>query len=366
MKRNNEPQEEPRRLTIVELQEQSNPIRPTAVATPMMRIDRGLIYNLQAGYKHTLKPDAQQQVIFAELEAKTQSKIIDLHVDQSHLYFGIDMGEDGWVLMNLLWQLQYKQSNTTNQSRLDYYLGRRNTSPFTLTEWMGEQMQVGYIETTLGEMTRIRTGNQRPSKKQINVTRALLMKYNMRRYLYKCVQTYTKTTKNGNKKAGSRYRETYTILYKADISADADSRTSVVKIWLSPAFYSRIKNNYDTLPVDFYDRVRDAYCSIANIKSWMEPPEYLFGLLHQLADAQLYPDCVYHIKARGTEKDKGLYDKMSPYCVSKRMWKELEKRLDMYVEVAKRIGLLVKHWKTTNNDGEEVLYFQVVPQGQWK
>lgn len=332
---------------------------------PKMRVDRGLIHATQEGYKHEVKAGTQL-IIFDELEAKTQDKVRELNVNKRELYIGIDLDGDGWELMEVLQLLQYTHSNTTDQTKENYYLGDYEKSGNAMTLWNGKDVPNGYIETTLGEITRLRTGNNKPAKQHIKTTYNMIMKYNMQRYLIRYQEYYEETKKNGKTRKGSRKVESYTMLYKAEIATDATTRTSLVKIWLSPIFYRQIATHYDLKPQDFLARVRTAYAEITKKKQdCPELPNYLLAFLNQLIDAQLYAEQTYHCRAKGTATEKGLYDKLNYSWVKTWQWKKLEDTLAVYVEVAKRIGLLEKFWKTNTTDGDEVLNFKVTKQGEW-
>lgn len=338
-----------------------------------MRVDRGLIHAMQVGYKHEIKAGTQLD-IFDELQARTKEELLEFNVNKRNIYLGIDMDGDGWEIIEVLQKLQYTHSNTTDQNKIDYYLGDYAKSDKALTKWGEKEVPTGYLKTTLGELTRLRTGNSKPATKHIKTTRNMLSKYNMQRYLYRCTEYYDKTTKNGKKAKGRRELETYIMLYKAEIATDSLTRTSLVEIWLSPAFYKKIATHYDLKPLDFLERVRGAYADITGKKQdCPELPNYLLAFLNQLIDAQLYKDkdgdhskdCIYHCRAKGTDTEKGIYDKINYSWVKSRQWKKLEDTLAVYIEVAKRIGLLADFWKTSTTDGDEVLNFKVVGQGEW-
>lgn len=332
--------------------------------SPKMRYTRGLQHAMQEGYKHNV--GGVQLTIFNELEAKTQDKIRSLNVDSSSLYFGIDLDGDGWEIIEVLQLLLYKHSNTTDQSRADYYRGDPNTTALQTLEWNGREQAVGYIETTLAELAKLRTGLQKVGGKDLKTTKTILMKYTDKRYLLRYREDYTETKPNGKTKRSWRTIEGYTMLYHASVAQDAGTRTNLVKVWLSPAFNYQIARNYDEKPLDFLDRVRKTYADVTGSQR-KQLPNYLLAFLNQLIDAQHYDGCIYHCKTLGKGRDKGIYEKLNNSWVKARRWADLETAMAQYIEVATRIGLLRNHWKETNiSTGEDILYFEVTPAKEWQ
>lgn len=330
-------------------------------ASQMVRSPRALDAQLLTGYK------AGQQIgLFDELEAATQKKVRNLKIDSGELYIGVKLDAGGWELIHAIQTVLAQHSQTINQDAPDYYKGDLNDTNNKLVMWNGEKRPVGYIKTTLGELTRVRTGIDKPNGRDINTTAELLQFYNCKPYVvrYKEYYTETKIVKGKPKQIKScRTIETADPLYKAEVTRDNGTRTSCVKIWLTPLFYHQIETNYNQRPPDYTGRVRRAYNKLAGSKQNSTPPKGLEYLLAQLIEAQNNSTCTYHSKLLGED---GLYKLIDERSYKKRMWKDADKALHLFADVATEIGLL-ESWgiEDSKNFDNKIATFKVVPQGKW-
>jgi hypothetical protein len=330
-------------------------------ASQMVRSPRALDAQLLTGYK------AGQQIgLFDELEAATQKKVRNLKIDSGELYIGVKLDAGGWELIHTIQTVLAQHSQTINQEAPDYYKGDLNDTNNKLVMWNGEKRPVGYIKTTLGELTRVRTGIDKPNGRDINTTAELLQAYNCKPFVVRYKEYYTETKiVKGKPKQRKSYRtiETAEPLYKAEVTRDNGTRTSCVKIWLTPLFYHQIETNYNQRPPDYTGRVRRAYNKLAGSKQNSTPPKGLEYLLAQLIEAQNNSTCTYHSKLLGED---GLYKLIDERSYKKRMWKDADKALHLFANVATEIGLL-ESWRIedSKNFDNKIATFKVVPQGKW-
>lgn len=329
--------------------------------TQMVRSPRGLDNQKLVGYKQAGK----QLGLFDELEEQTKNRVRDLKIDSAELYVGIDLDGDGWELFETIQTVLHQHSQTTDQNAPDYYMGDTNDTGVTVALWNGKKEPVAYIKTNLAELTKIRTGVDKPSGKDIDTTAALIAKYNGKPYIVRYKEYYTETkTVRGRDILKTSYRtvETADALYKAVVKRDHGTRTSSVQLWLLPLFFRQIATNYNSRPLDYISRVRKAYTKLSG-KANTKTPDGLHYFLARLVEAQNNTEHVYHSKLYG---DGGLYELIDRRAASKRMWRQLEETLKLFAAVAKEIGLL-ESWtmQASVNHDNTVATFMVVPQGQW-
>lgn len=329
--------------------------------TQMVRSPRGRDAQMLAGFKQA----GRQLGLFDELEEATQGRVRDLQIKDTELYVGIDLDGDGWELFETIQTVLHLHSQTSNQDAPDYYKGDPNDTEFKVAIWNGKKEPVAYIKTNLAELTKIRTGIDKPHGSDIDTTARLIQKYNQKPYCVRYKEYYTETKNvRGRETTRTSYRtiETADALYKAVVKRDHGTRTSSVQFWLLPLFFHQIATNYNSRPLDYISRVRRAYITLAG-KTRTKTPDSLHYFLTRLVEAQNNEERSYHCKLFG---EGGLYTMIDERATKKRMWKQLEATLCLFADVAKEIGLL-ESWETkksVNNDNT-VATFKVVPQGQW-
>lgn len=330
--------------------------------TQMVRSPRGLDAQKLKGYQQA----GRQLGLFDELEEQTKDRVRELQIDSAELYLGVDLAGDGWEWFETLQTVLHLHSQTTDQTAPDYYMGDTNDTGVTAALWNGKAAAVAYIKTNLAELTKIRTGVEKPSTADLNNTAKLLQKYNSKPYCVRYKEYYTETkTVRGREVTKTNYRtiETADPLYKAVLKRDYGTRTSSIQIWLQPLFFQQIATNYNSRPLDYLGRVRKAYKKLYG-KTNVKPPDGLHYFLARLVEAQNNTERTYHCKLFG---DGGLYELLDKRAAKKRMWKQLADTLQLFAEVAKEIGLL-ENWekKDSVNHDNTIATFTVVPQGQWK
>lgn len=330
-------------------------------ATQMVRSPRGLDAQKLAGYRQA----GRQLGLFDELEEQTKNRVRELQINSAELYVGIDLDGNGWELFETIQTVLHQHSQTTDQNAPDYYMGDTNDTGVTVALWNGKKEPVAYIKTSLAELTKIRTGEDKPRGRDIDTTAELIARYNGKPYIVRYKEYYTETKKVRGRdvsKTSCRTVETADALYKAVVKRDHGTRTSSVQLWLLPLFFHQIATNYNSRPIDYVSRVRNAYGKLSG-KAKKQPPDGLHYFLTRLMEAQNNPDCTYHSKLYG---DGGLYELIDRRAASKRMWGQLADTLKLFAAVAKEIGLL-ESWETKDsaNHDNTIATFKVVPQGQW-
>lgn len=336
-------------------------------ATQMVRTSRALDSNMQG----------RQLDLWDVLEPAEKPK--DVKVTDSQMQVeGIPLDSNGWELFTTLQDLLHLHSQTTDQSRADYYRGELGKNgKLAVTTWDGNiDAPAAYIKTTLAELTKLRLCTERkPSKTDLMLTEELLQAYNMKPYNIRYTEYYT-TDGKGKPTVGSITRTTKEALYKAAITKNNVERSTTkdgekwstkataVEIWLKPLFFYNIDVNYNTRPKDYRQRVKAAYMELTGAKIMRKLPEYLYPFLEQLIDAQNYKNCTYHCKLTGKD---GLYMKLNPTFVKSRQTPRLERQLKLFAAIAQKIGLL-KEWKIESSkvSGIPIATFKVVGQTEWK
>lgn len=343
----------------------------------MVRTTRNLLSQMKVAYKHT---EPIQLSLFDELPTMVRERVEKKKMDKSTLYIGADLDGAGWRLVEVLQKMLHQHSNTTDQTRPDYYMGDykpkgeddKTLKPIKFTEDLTAVRPT--FETSVNEIAAQYTCTDNPSGGIIKSVGDKLLDIAQRNYLFVYTEYYTEeyTDKNGKKKQHQKSKEIKTLmpLYSIDeVTENTDGKETARRliIKLNPMFQRQIDTRHNDKPLDFLERVLKASKSI-----WKRQlPDALLPFLNTLIDAQHYeetktkngkqivPARTYHVKQ--TE----LYTTIAPTEMSIRNKRAAEKKLDGFIKVATDIGLLQKHWTdTSKKDGEIVHYFQV--REQWK
>lgn len=358
----------------VELQVENITENPAEQGTEYYRSSRNLANQMLAGYKHDIKPNIPVQLsIWEKLGDDKKKTLLDLNVTKQAFYVGIDMEGDGWELMEVLQQLHHIHSQTQHRDRKDYYTGDliMDENNLQLVPYAEEKdAQKIYIKTNSNEMAKLSSGRSHPTKHDKDSIMASVRKYGKKPFTAKYTEYYSakKKCKGGKLEpyTSKRFVEQPIILFDYRYTANEGTGRDVLELWLSPIFYRQIANYFELKPIDFLQRVKNTYKDVKGTKKAVLP-NYLLPFLTQLIDAQHYADRTYHCKLWGTDKEKGLYDKINYNLRKNRCYKRLDETLSDFIEVAKRIGLLEKHWTTPTENNEDTVYnFQVVEIGKWK
>lgn len=324
--------------------------------TTMMRVDTGV---------HNAMLDAwnsKQTSLFADLEDANNPR--DITPTKPEITLENEMNGDFWQLAEVISVLLFTHSETSDQSSQRYYKGDGlSCTKDTMVEFCGEKdVQQALIKTSLMEMAKIKQGNVgKVGGKDITAMKDLVMRYSDKPYKVK-YRDYYQVTKDGKQKTEKReYNEKFN-LYHAVVIEDTGLKKSIVKLLLHPIWFRLVKEHCYKKPVDFLQRAKCAYKEISGSSRM---PDYLLPWLNELVRAQLYPDRTYHCKT--ISNGSGMFEKISPSWVKKRMWKQLDDTLAVFVEVAKRIGLLEEYTRTNSKTGGgEVLSFKVIKQENLK
>lgn len=321
----------------------------------MVRTSRAIDNNLVS------KPT--QLSIFDALEEGNKPR--NITVEQAQLQVGLNLDSGGWELILALQLLLHQHSqNTTDQSREDYYRGElTDKGRLAVTTWDGATAPAAHIKTTMAELTKARIGNDRKlSQKDLKQTEELLEQY-AAVFPIQYTEYYTDPTIKGKNKKQKRYLKTTDRLYKYAILKDEGTKSDIVNIGLMKPFFHQIATNYNSHPIDYIPRIKQAYTEVAG-KKIAKVPDNLYNFLNRLIDAQNYEGCIYHCKLMGED---GLYMMISPAAVKARQWGKVDALLNLYAEVATKIGLLERWSKEpSKNSGEMIATFKVVEQGHWQ
>lgn len=334
-------------------------IESTNDCTAMVRVGTSLHNAMLDGFKKEAK---QLALNFAELEPQEQQDKRIAAITQKEWLVGIDMeSSEGWQLIEIIEVLLYGHSNVKDQSRDDYYKGE-GVNMVTANE---RSLPYVIINTSLREMVEIKNPGAAIGGKDLKAMEDVLVKYSDKTYLTKYREYYTEkedAAKGKKKSKKPTHREVIEpcTLYHAKIIKDQGLNKSCVKLQLDRAFWEYITEHYYLKPIDFLSRVRKAYTE-ATGNSSAKMPEYLLPFLNELIRAQLYEGNTYHCTKQN------LYKRINPSWYKARQWDKLDKLMQLFLKVAKRIGLLEKYWTAkSKTDGEEVLHCQVVKQENWK
>lgn len=329
----------------------------------MVRTTKALDTQMLAGYRQTGKHFG----LFDELDAATKKRIRDLKIDSTELCVGMDLDGDGFEIIETIQTVFHLHSQTTDQYAPNYYKGDKNDTDTQVASWNGEAKPVAYIKTNLAELTKIRTGIERPHGREIETTAKLIAKYNKKAFFVRYKENYTETKiikgKETNRKS-YRTIETADALFWAIVKRDKGTRCSCVQLWLLPLFFHQIATNYNCRPIDYISRVRRTYNKLSGKSINTKTPKGLHYFLSRLIEAQTHKKRMYNCRLYG---DGGLYDMIDERATARRMHKQQETTLQLFADVAIEIGLLEK-WETkpSADNKNTIAIFFVVKQGQWQ
>lgn len=369
-----------------------------------------LVGQMHKGRKNKLKAIAASysRDLFSDLDNDIRNDIEEYWSangnTKSQIYIGIGLDDDkDWNIVDTLVALLHKKSQTSYQDANDYYMGNGSEAQMRLITIGGTESKTPVILTTKGEWIKAFTLSKDPSSAEKKKAMEALKHYASKPFYMEYTEFSDEeyTTRGGKtktkKKATTikRFSALYALGEKVDSEQllDQDGNPVLDKdgkvvmqtkahsliITLDPIFRKQIENHYILKPLDLRSKLLAAYREATGTKN--KTPDSLLPFIYQLLDAQhnqggngisprtyrVRQNTIVVTKDGKDEVMLGLFDMISSGAVKGNKVGRLQQQLDTYIEVAKRIGLLERHWTEQSADTGNIIHnFQVVDAETWK